>query len=139
MITIDEKHRLGAMRHHTAAHLLNAAMQKILPVVGQRGSDVSKDQLHFECSVYGRKLTVDDVIAIENSVNQIIKADVPVKTKTVNILQMLKEDNLTVIPGEVYPDTGIRIVEINSDTLNSKYIPKIIKIHSRTSFAMPNS
>lgn len=120
LITIDEKVRLGTMRHHTAAHLLNASLQQILPVLGQRGSDVFKDSLNFECSVFGRKLSIEDVNKIEKAVNEVIKADVPVKTKTVNILQMLNEDNLTVVPGEVYPDTGIRIVEINSSILNSK-------------------
>lgn len=122
LITVDEKRRLGAMRHHTAAHLLNAALQKILPVVGQRGSTVLKDELHFEFSVFGKKLTIEDVTAIENLINETIEANVPVKTDTVNILQMLNEDNLTVIPGEVYPDTGIRIVKISSDILNSKYV-----------------
>ncbi|XP_023245739.1 alanine--tRNA ligase, mitochondrial isoform X2 [Copidosoma floridanum] len=120
LISIDEKHRTGTMRNHTAAHLLNAAVQKLLPVVGQRGSDVLKDHLRFECSVFGRKLSVQDVSTIEKSVNDVIEADVPVKTKTLNILEMFKEDNLTLIPGEVYPDTGIRVVEINSDILNSK-------------------
>ncbi|XP_016840617.1 alanine--tRNA ligase, mitochondrial [Nasonia vitripennis] len=120
LISIDEKIRLGAMRHHTATHLLNASLQQILPVVGQRGSDVSKDFLNFECSVFGRKLSREDVVKIEKSINEVIAANVPVKTKTVDILQMLNEDNLTVVPGEVYPDTGIRIVEINSPALSSK-------------------
>lgn len=109
------------MQHHTSIHLLNAALQKVLPVVGQRGSDVFSNNLTFECSVFGKKLSVEDIIAIENSINQTIKADVPVKNKTINILQMMNEENLTLIPGEIYPDSGIRIIEINSDFLNSKY------------------
>ena len=120
LISIDEKNRLGCMRHHTATHLLNAALKRILPVVGQRGSYVYKDGLVFECSIFGRKLSNQDVTNIESYINQTIKADVPVKTKTVNILQMLREDNLTMIPGEIYPDNGIRIVEINSDIIVSK-------------------
>ena len=122
MISIDEKNRICAMRNHTATHLLNASLQKMLPVVGQRGSDVQKTYLHFECSVFGKKLSINDVIAIEKSINETIEANVPVKTSTMNILQMLSESNVTVVPGEVYPDTGIRIVEINSDILNSKYV-----------------
>ncbi|KAL7297401.1 hypothetical protein TKK_0009782 [Trichogramma kaykai] len=120
LISINEERRLGAMRHHTATHLLNASLKKILPVVGQRGSSVSDNGLDFECSTFGKKLTLKEVIEIENYINETIKANVTVKTKTVNLLQMLKENNLTVIPGEVYPENGIRIVEINSEILNSK-------------------
>lgn len=122
LISIDENHRLGAMRHHTTAHLLNAALKKLLPVIGQRGSDVLSDELKFECSTFGRKLSLQDVKKIEELINKTIEADIPIKTKTVNILQMLNEEDLTVIPGEVYPDTGIRIVELKSDILNSKYV-----------------
>lgn len=120
MISIDEKHRIGAMRNHTAAHLLHAALQKLLPVVGQRGSDVTRDYVRFECSLFNKKLSLKDVSTLEKYVNEIIEADVPVKTKTINVLQMMNEDDLTIIPGEVYPDMGIRIVEINGDELHSK-------------------
>ncbi|CAB0031669.1 unnamed protein product [Trichogramma brassicae] len=85
-----------------------------------RGSSVSDNGLDFECSTFGKKLTLKEVIEIENYINETIKANVTVKTKTVNLLQMLKENNLTVIPGEVYPENGIKIVEINSEILNSK-------------------
>ncbi|KAJ8673583.1 hypothetical protein QAD02_004845 [Eretmocerus hayati] len=119
-VVIDEDNRLGAMRNHTAVHLLNAALRKILPVVGQRGSHVYKDGFSFECSTFGRKLSTSDILEIETYINNVIDADVPVKTKTVNVLQMLKEDDLTLIPGEVYPDSNIRIVEVNSDALRSK-------------------
>jgi alanyl-tRNA synthetase len=121
LISIDDKNRVGAMRHHTAVHLLNAALQKILPVIGQRGSNVQKDILQFECSTFGKKLSIDDIIAIEKLVNEAIRANVPVQTKIVNFLEMLNEKNLTIIPGETYPDAGIRIIEVNNGILNSKY------------------
>lgn len=119
-MSIDPKHRLGAMRHHTALHLLNGALRLVAPVVGQRGSSVSRDGLSFECSTFGKRLSVEDVAVIEDSVNKCIEADVPVKSKIVDMLQMLAEDNLTLVPGEVYPNTGIRIVEIDSKDLQSK-------------------
>lgn len=120
LVCIDPDHRVGAMRHHTAAHLLHAALKKILPATGQSGADVLRDMLSFECSIFGKKLSLKDVEDIENCVNDCIRRDVPVKTKTVNLLEMLKEDGLTFIPGEVYPDTGIRLIEINDEDLKSK-------------------
>lgn len=120
LVCIDSDHRIGAMRHHTAAHLLHAALKKILPAVGQRGADVLRDMLSFECSLFGKKLSLKDVEDIENRVNACIQKDVSVKTKTVNLLEMLKEDDLSFIPGEVYPDTGIRIIDIDDEDLKSK-------------------
>lgn len=69
------------MRHQTATHLLNAALKKILPAVGQRGSSVFKDGLTFECSIFGKKLSLQEVTDIENYVNETIKANIPVKKK----------------------------------------------------------
>lgn len=109
------------MQHHTATHLLNAALKKILPVSGQRGSSVSKDSLSYECSIFGNKLNPKDAQMIEKLVNDTIKAKVPVKTKSINMLQLLAADDIVTIPGEIYPDDKIRVVEIDGDELKSKY------------------
>lgn len=110
------------MRHHTAAHLLNAALRKVLPAIGQRGSSVEKDELSFECSLFGQKLTNERVVELEGLVNNCINSDAPVETKIVNMSRMMAEDNLTVIPGEIYPETGIRIIKIESPLLKSKQV-----------------
>ena len=110
------------MRHHTVTHLLNAALRKILPAIGQRASSAEKDKLFFECSVFGKKLTNERVMELEKLVNECIKFDAAVDTKIVNMTQMLVEDNLNAIPGEIYPDTGIRIVNIDSPILKSKQV-----------------
>ncbi|XP_033228068.1 alanine--tRNA ligase, mitochondrial [Belonocnema kinseyi] len=117
---VNSRRRLSAMRHHTAAHLLNAALRKVLPAIGQRGSSVGKDKLSFECSLFGQKLTNERVVELEKVVNDCINSDAPVETKIVNMSRMMAEDNLTVIPGEIYPETGIRIVNIESPFLKSK-------------------
>ena len=119
-VWVNSRRRLGSMRHHTTAHLLNAALRKILPAIGQRGSTVEKDKLSFECSVFGQKLTNERVLELEKLVNDCIISDCPVETKIVNMSRMMAEDNLTVIPGEIYPATGIRIVNIESSSLKSK-------------------
>lgn len=119
LATINGKHRISLMRHHTATHLVNAALRKILSVTGQRGSSVSKDSLDFQFSVFGETLNTDHVEKIESLVNDAVRADLPVKTRTVDALGLGREENVTLVPGEVYPDTGIRIVEISGDDFKS--------------------
>lgn len=58
-LAINEDRRLNIMKNHTAVHLLNAAIRKVLPnsVVCQIGSSVTDKGLHLNLSVYGEKLS----------------------------------------------------------------------------------
>ena len=109
------------MRNHTSTHLLNAALRKILPLISQRSSIVTKENLVFQFNIFGEAVTTEHIAKIEELVNNCIAADVPVNTKIVDMSELLAEKNLTIIPGEVYPNIGVRIVEIDSDILRSKY------------------
>ena len=42
------------------------------------------------------------------------------ETKVIDSQQLLQEHNVTLIPGETYPDNGIRLVTFNGDNLESK-------------------
>ncbi|XP_043471771.1 alanine--tRNA ligase, mitochondrial-like, partial [Leptopilina heterotoma] len=119
-VWINSRRRLSIMRNHTATHLLNAALRRVLPTIEQRGSYVEKDKLTFECSVFGQKLNNERITKIENLVNKCIESDVPVQRKTVNMSEMMMEDDLRIIPGEMYPMTGIKITSIDSPDLKSK-------------------
>lgn len=58
-LAINEERRLNTMKNHTAVHLLNAAIRKVLPnsVVCQIGSSVTDKGLYLNLSVYGEKLS----------------------------------------------------------------------------------
>lgn len=58
-LAINEERRLIIMKNHTAVHLLNAAIRKVLPnsVVCQIGSSVTDKGLYLNLSVYGEKLS----------------------------------------------------------------------------------
>ena len=65
-------------RLHTAAHLLLAALRKVLgDGVEQRGSNITAERLRFDFS-YGEKMTPEQIKQVEDLVNQAITAKLPV-------------------------------------------------------------
>lgn len=62
-LAIDQENRLRVMQHHTATHLLNAALKKVLPdsVTCQLSSKVTGSGLILDFAVYGEKLSVKSI------------------------------------------------------------------------------
>ncbi|MBI1957570.1 MAG: alanine--tRNA ligase, partial [Candidatus Niyogibacteria bacterium] len=68
-------------RLHTATHLLQSALRKILgPDVRQMGSDITAERTRFDFA-FGRKLTPEELKRVEDEVNDVIRADHPVTMK----------------------------------------------------------
>lgn len=71
-------HAEATSRLHTATHLMNAALRTLLdPNIRQRGSNITAERLRFDFN-FERPLTADEIKAVEDWVNNAIKADVPV-------------------------------------------------------------
>ena len=71
-------HSVETARLHTATHLLHAALRKVLGVeVGQKGSNITAERLRFDFN-FGRPMTREELIEVENIVNEYIKADAPI-------------------------------------------------------------
>jgi alanyl-tRNA synthetase len=69
---VDKNARLATARHHTATHLLQAALRRILgPHVRQAGSWVTADRLRFDFT-HSSALRADLMGAIEEEVNGVI-------------------------------------------------------------------
>ena len=67
-----------SVKYHTATHLLNAALRKVLgPSVGQKGSNITPERLRFDFS-WPEKLTDEQKKEVEDLVNAWIVADLPV-------------------------------------------------------------
>lgn len=108
----NKETRLGNTLNHTATHLLNAAIKKRKGATCQKSSKVTQTHLTLDLAVFHEKLTLDDVVSIENDINAIINKSLPVQIKIINSQELLALDGVTVIPGEIYPEDGIRLIEI---------------------------
>lgn len=63
---------------HTATHLLNAALRKIVsPDIQQKGSNITAERLRFDFNL-DRKVTPEEIKELEKFVNDAIKAEIPV-------------------------------------------------------------
>ncbi|XP_008557857.1 alanine--tRNA ligase, mitochondrial [Microplitis demolitor] len=118
--TIDGEYRTGLMMNHTATHLLNAGLRKIFPAIAQRASVVTNRDLIFKFSTYGIKFMPQHRLELDSLVNKCINKKTNVETKSINMFELTNEKNLTLIPGEIYPDTNLRIVNIQGDLISKE-------------------
>ncbi|KAJ1983872.1 hypothetical protein H4R34_001014 [Dimargaris verticillata] len=108
--TVDRMYRQGLTVHHTATHLLNAALHRVLghPVV-QAGSLVSSTRLRFDFS--SDPLTREQQRKIERLVNETALKALPVHT-TVLPLTDAQSQGAVATFGEKYQDV-VRMVSIS--------------------------
>lgn len=111
---IDDDRREKIRVHHTSAHLLQAALVKVLgSEVKQAGSYVEENRMRFDFT-FSRAMTSDEIVKVENLMNKWIGEGYKVNTKVMGI----KEAELTgatALFGEKYGDT-VRVVSIEKET-----------------------
>ena len=107
---VDEARRAAIRRHHTATHLLNAALRKVLGTdsIKQAGSYVTPDRLRFDFTWF-EALTAEQLDAIERLVTEYIVANVPVTTYEIP-LKDVPGSGIIAIFDEKYGDS-VRVVE----------------------------
>lgn len=112
MLTIDPAARLATMKNHTATHLLQSGLMKILGKgVRQAGSLVTPDYLRFDFT-YPENLTPTQITQIENFVNNIIMENIPVKITETTYKNAL-EQGVIAFFGEKYNPEKVRVVQVN--------------------------
>lgn len=73
-----EDHGEQTVKYHTATHLLLAALQKVIsPDIVQKGSNTTSERTRFDFNS-DHKLSPEEISAVEDQVNEWIRADLPV-------------------------------------------------------------
>ncbi|MEE8577176.1 MAG: alanine--tRNA ligase [candidate division Zixibacteria bacterium] len=109
---VDADRRWAIQRNHTATHLLQAALRKVLgDHVHQSGSYVGPDRLRFDFS-HHQPMTRDEIEQVEASVREQILLDAIVETEEMDI-EAAKKSGATALFGEKY-DTKVRVVAVDS-------------------------
>ena len=110
-------------RYHTATHLLNAALKKVLNEnVHQKGSNITNERMRFDFS-FDRKLTKEELEQTQNLVNEWIQRDLIVTITEENKIDAVNSGAEAMFI-ERYPD--IVTVYTISDKTTGEVISKEI-------------
>jgi alanyl-tRNA synthetase len=112
---VDADRRAGIMAHHTATHLLQAALRNVLgDHVHQAGSLVAPDRLRFDFTHF-EGIGEDRLQDIERLVNRYIRLDEPVATAEKR-LEEARAAGAMALFGEKYADV-VRVVSVGETSM----------------------
>ncbi len=138
---IDINNRKLISCNHSATHLLNYALTKIINSnIKQYGSYICAQYLRFDFN-YHTKITDNQIITIENLINRIINQNI-YKKEFITKFCDIKTDNIKYLHNKKYGE-NVRVIqfdnlssELCSGThVNSTYDIKVFKIVSERSIA----
>lgn len=117
--SIDIERRKQVERHHTATHLLHKALREMFgDHITQAGSLVEKDYLRFDFTHFAA-IKKSDLIKIEQKINTVIRANMPVTVENMNINDARKEGAMALF-GEKYGD-NVRTVSVLDESEKCKF------------------
>ncbi len=111
-MSIDTDRRKEITIHHSNAHLIQAALRKVLgEEVHQAGSFVEDNRTRFDFT-FPRAMTKDEVQEVEDIINSWIDEDIEQNTQVMNI-EMAKKSGAMALFGEKYDD-DVRVVKFGN-------------------------
>ena len=112
MASVDRERRLSIMRNHTSAHLLQAALRKVLGIhVEQAGQLVDAQHVRFDFTHF-QALTKDELRKVESMVNEVVLSAVPVESREMPIEEAKKLGAMALF-GEKYGSV-VRVVSVGN-------------------------
>ncbi len=131
--TVEQERREAISRAHSATHLLQAALQKVLgDHVHQAGSLNNPDHIRFDFTHFSA-ITEDEIKEITEFVNDAILAGLPITTKVMGIDEAKKEGAMALF-GEKYGDS-VRVVsmgDVSKELCGGTHLTNTAKIGSFT-------
>ena len=112
-VSVDPESRAAIMRHHTATHLLQAALREILGEhVKQAGSFVAADRLRFDFTHFSQ-LSSSELEQVEDWINDRLLENMPVRKEEMSINDAMAAE-ATALFGEKYGDR-VRVVSVGGN------------------------
>eukprot|EP01068_Selenidium_serpulae_P007995 Selendium_serpulae@DN4863_c0_g1_i1.p1 len=107
----DFSRRGRIAKNHTATHVLNHSLRKILGATcDQKGSLVEESRLRMDFAS-NRGLTPDEIGKLEEDIENVIKASMAIDNKLVELEKAKAINGLRAVFGECYPDP-VRVVSV---------------------------
>jgi len=115
---VDVERRLDIARNHTATHLLQAALRRVLGEhVQQRGSLVAPDRFRFDFS-HLTAMTETEIHEVEHIVNEKIRQTLKVYDEEVPYKEAIEEGAIALF-GEKYGDV-VRVIKIGKPAISTE-------------------
>ncbi|MFA5049613.1 MAG: alanine--tRNA ligase [Candidatus Micrarchaeia archaeon] len=111
---VDLERRKTITRHHSAAHLLNAACRKVLGNhIWQAGSFKSDEKAHLDITHY-KRISEEELNAIEIEVNGYISQNIPIEVEVLQRDIAEKKYGFRLYQGGAVPGRELRIAKIGN-------------------------
>ncbi len=109
---IDLKRRIQLAKHHSSAHILNAAARKVLGKhINQAGAKKTVEKAHLDITHY-QALAEKEIKEIERVANIIIEKDVPIISMILPRDKAEERYGMTIYQGGAVPGKKLRILDI---------------------------
>ncbi len=109
---VDHKTRTMSRYHHSACHLLQAALRKVLgKQLQQAGSQVGHEYTRFDFN-FERALKPEELEVVEDQINTWIKAGYSVETKLMRYQDAIKAGALAFFEDKYDVDAEVRVLKM---------------------------
>ena len=112
---VDVDYRWRKTLHHSATHLMHAALKSVIGAhVEQKGSVVEDERLRFDFS-HAQPLTIDELNEVERWVNERIRLNEPVVIRDSVPIEEAQAEGAMALFGEKYGDE-VRTIRAGRDS-----------------------